>query len=252
MSDDTNADGTTELRLPGSVAEVMASPPGPKVGAFFDMDGTLVAGFTGVILTRERFRNRDMGVGELISMVGMGLSHQFGRIEFEALIGKATDVLRGRPLADLQKIGDKLFLEKIEKRIYPEMRDLVQAHRERGHTVVLSSSALTIQVDPVAQFLGIPDILSNMFEVDDDGLLTGKVVKPVIWGAGKANAVAKFAAERGIDLADSYFYADGDEDIALMELVGKPRPTNPGDKMAETARKRGWPILEFTSRGRGW
>ena len=251
MSDDTNAKGATELRVPGSVAEVMASPSGPKVGAFFDMDGTLVAGFTGVILTRERFRNGDMGVGELISMVGMGLSHQFGRIEFEALIGKATDVLRGRPLADLQKIGDKLFLEKIEKRIYPEMRDLVQAHRERGHTVVLSSSALTIQVDPVAQFLGIPNTLSNMFEVDDDGVLTGKVVKPVIWGAGKANAVAKFAAERGIDLAESYFYADGDEDIALMELVGKPRPTNPGDKMAETARKRGWPILEFNSRGRG-
>jgi putative phosphoserine phosphatase/1-acylglycerol-3-phosphate O-acyltransferase len=251
MSDDTNADGATELRLPGSVAEVMAGPPGPKVGAFFDLDGTLVAGYTGAILTRERFRNRDMGVGELISMVGVGLSHQFGRIEFEALLGKATDVLRGRPLADLQKVGDKLFLEKVEKRIYPEMRDLVQAHRERGHTVVLSSSALTIQVDPVAQFLGIPNILSNIFEVDDDGVLTGKVVKPVIWGAGKANAVAKFAAERGIDLADSYFYADGDEDIALMELVGNPRPTNPGDKMAETARKRGWPILEFNSRGRG-
>ncbi len=250
MSDDTT-DDATELRLPGSVEEVMASPPGPKVGAFFDLDGTLVAGFTGVILTRERFRNRDMGVGELISMVAVGLSHQFGRIEFEALIGKATDVLRGRPLADLEKIGEQLFLEKIEKRIYPEMRDLVQAHRERGHTVVLSSSALTIQVDPVAQFLGIPNTLSNMFEVDDDGVLTGKVVRPIIWGAGKASAVQKFADERGIDLSDSYFYADGDEDIALMEIVGNPRPTNPGDKMAEVARKKGWPILEFHSRGRG-
>jgi putative phosphoserine phosphatase/1-acylglycerol-3-phosphate O-acyltransferase len=36
-----------------------------------------------------------------------------------------------------------------------------------------------------------------------------------------------------------------------MYLVGNPRPTNPGDKMAEVARKRGWPILEFTSRGSG-
>lgn len=251
MSDDTNSEDATELRLPGSVAEVMAGPPGPKIGAFFDLDGTLVAGFTGVILTRERFRNRDMGVGELISMVAVGLSHQFGRIEFEALINKATDVLRGRPLADLEQIGERLFFEKIEKRIYPEMRDLVNAHMEQGHTVVLSSSALTIQVDPVAQFLGIPNTLSNMFEVDDDGVLTGKVIKPVIWGAGKASAVSKFAAERGIDLNASYFYADGDEDIALMELVGNPRPTNPGDKMAEAARKRGWPILEFTSRGGG-
>ena len=251
MSDDVNDDDGSEMQFPGSVAEVLASPPGPQVGAFFDLDGTLVAGFTGVILTRERIRNRDMGVGETISMVAAALNHQFGRIEFEALINKATDVLRGRPLADLEEAGTLLFQEKIEKRIYPEMRDLVQAHRDRGHTVVLSSSALTIQVDPVAQFLGIPNTLSNMFETDDDGVLTGKVVKPIIWGPGKARAVLKFATERGIDLADSYFYADGDEDIALMELVGNPRPTNPGDKMAETARKRGWPILEFTSRGRG-
>ena len=251
MSDDVNDDDGSEMQFPGSVAEVLASPAGPQVGAFFDLDGTLVAGFTGVILTRERIRNRDMGVGETISMVAAALSHQFGRIEFEALINKATDVLRGRPLADLEEAGTLLFQEKIEKRIYPEMRDLVQAHRDRGHTVVLSSSALTIQVDPVAQFLGIPNTLSNMFETDDDGVLTGKVVKPIIWGPGKARAVLKFATERGIDLADSYFYADGDEDIALMELVGNPRPTNPGDKMAETARKRGWPILEFSSRGRG-
>jgi putative phosphoserine phosphatase/1-acylglycerol-3-phosphate O-acyltransferase len=242
---------TEDLRLPGSVAEVMASPQGPHIGAFFDVDGTIVAGFTAVIMTRERFRNRDMGVGELISMVAAGLNHQFGRLEFEGLINKATDVLRGRPLSDLQQIGERLFAEKIEKRIYPEVRELVSAHIERGHTVVLSTSALTIQVEPVARFLGIPYMLSNRFEVDADGVLTGKVIKPILWGPGKAKAVQKFAAERGIDLAESYFYADGDEDVALMHLVGNPRPTNPGEKMAEIARKRGWPILRFNSRGRG-
>ena len=93
-----------ELRLPGSVAEVKASPSGPEVGAFFDLDGTLVAGFTAVILTKERFRRRDMGVGELISMVAAGLNHQFGRMEFESLINKASEALSGRPLSDLQQM----------------------------------------------------------------------------------------------------------------------------------------------------
>ncbi len=250
MSDKTDG-GPEELRLPGSVAEVTASQAGPRVGAFFDLDGTLVAGFTGVILTQERFRSRDMGVGELISMVTAGLNLQLGRIEFEGLINKATEVLRGRPLSDLQQTGERLFAEKIEKRIYPEMRELVQAHLDRGHTVVLSSSALTIQVEPVARFLGIPNTLSNRFEIDIDGVLTGEVIKPILWGPGKANAVQKFAAEHDIDLDDSYFYADGDEDVALMHLVGNPRPTNPAGKMAEIARKRGWPILQFNSRGGG-
>ena len=248
---DKNNTPPQNLRLPGSVAEVRASPRGPKVGAFFDLDGTLVAGFTAVILTRERFKSRDMGVGELISMIAAGLNHQLGFMEFEDLIGKATEALRGRSLSDLQQIGERLFAEKIEKRIYPEMRDLVDAHKARGHTVVLSSSALTIQVDPVARYLGISNTLTNQFEVDDDGVLTGKVIPPILWGPGKANAVQQFAGENDIDLQESYFYADGNEDVALMYLVGNPRPTNPGDKMAEVARKRGWPILEFKSRGRG-
>lgn len=241
----------SEDDLAGSVADIQASPTGPRIGAFFDLDGTIVAGFTAVIMTRERFRNRDMGVGELISMVAAGLNHQFGRLEFEGLINKASGVLRGRAYTDLLQTGQRLFTEKIEKRIYPEMRELVGAHLDRGHTVVLSSSALTIQVEPVAAFLGVPNILSNRFEVDGDGLLTGRVIRPIVWGPGKANAVRKFAAERDIDLAASYFYADGDEDIPLMYLVGNPRPTNPGEKMRAVARKRGWPILDLNSRGRG-
>ncbi|MGB9227877.1 HAD-IB family hydrolase, partial [Mycobacterium sp.] len=238
-----------DLRLPGSVAEIMASPPGPKVGAFFDLDGTLVAGFTAVILTQERLRRRDMGVGELLGMVQAGLNHTLGRIEFEDLIGKASGALTGRLIDDLEEIGERLFAQRIESRIYPEMRELVRAHVARGHTVVLSSSALTIQVNPVARFLGITNMLTNAFETNDDGILTGRVLRPILWGPGKATAVQRFAAEHNIDLKDSYFYADGDEDVALMYLVGNPRPTNPEGKMAAVAKRRGWPVLKFESRG---
>jgi putative phosphoserine phosphatase/1-acylglycerol-3-phosphate O-acyltransferase len=241
--------GSRDLRLPGSVAEVKASPPGPHIGAFFDLDGTLVAGFTGVILTQEQFLSRQLGVGDFFGMIQAGLNHKLGRREFENLITAASRAMRGRPLSDLDQLGERLFKQKIESRIYPEMRELVRAHMERGHTVVLSSSALTIQVEPVARFLGIPNTLTNKFVVDDDGVVTGTIVEPILWGPGKANAVQQFAAEHDIDLHGSYFYADGDEDVALMYLVGNPRPTNPEGKMAAVARQRGWPILKFSSRG---
>ena len=48
--------GSRQLRLPGSVAEVEASRRGPRVGAFFDLDGTLVAGFTALVHTQDRLR----------------------------------------------------------------------------------------------------------------------------------------------------------------------------------------------------
>src|ERR1700761_5492675 len=117
----TAADGQTTrranprtMRLPGSVAEIQASPAGPKIGAFFDLDGTLVAGFTGVIMTRDRLRRGQMGVGEFISMVQAGLNHQLGRSEFEDLIGKGARMLRGSSLVD---IAERLIVQKIIGRI---------------------------------------------------------------------------------------------------------------------------------------
>ena len=37
--------------------------------------------------------------------------------------------------SDLDEMGERFFRQKIESKIYPEMRDLVRAHMERGHTV---------------------------------------------------------------------------------------------------------------------
>lgn len=247
-SDDDHLSDPRSIRLPGSVAEIMAALEGPSVGAFFDLDGTLVAGFTGVIMTQDRLRRRQMSVGEFIGMVQAGLNHQLGRSEFEDLIGKGARMLRGSSLSDIDELAERLFVQHVRNRIYPEMRELVRAHMARGHTVVLSSSALTVQVEPVARFLGIENVLSNKFETDEDGLITGEVLRPILWGPGKANAVQAFAARNGVDLAKSYFYADGDEDVALMYLVGNPRPTNPAGKLAAVAAKRGWPVLRFTSR----
>ncbi len=236
------------MRLPGSLAEVQHSPEGPQVGAFFDLDGTLVAGFTATVLTIERFRNRDIGVGELLRMLRHALDYKRGKVEFELLVREGVRPLAGRPAELLDRLGEELFQAKIADLVYPEMRELVRTHKERGHTVVLSSSALSIQVDPVARYLGIDRVLCNRFVVDDEGLLTGGVVEPLVWAGGKSSAVQEYARDHGVDLRQTYFYADGDEDLPLMYHVGHPRPTNPGTRMARVADRRGWPVLRFTSR----
>src|ERR1700730_18231922 len=129
MSSDEASTPPKDLRLPGSVAEVEASAPGPKVGAFFDLDGTLVAGFTGVIMTQERFRRREMGIGEFLGAVQAALEHQFGRTDFEQLIARGASMMRGRSLDDIDELGERLFVQHIVSRIYPEMRELVCAHQ---------------------------------------------------------------------------------------------------------------------------
>jgi len=54
-------------------------------------------------------------------------------------------------------------------------------------------------------------LLCNRFRLKD-GVLTGEVDEPILWGPGKAVAVQALCADRGVDLSSSYFYADGDED----------------------------------------
>jgi putative phosphoserine phosphatase / 1-acylglycerol-3-phosphate O-acyltransferase len=251
MSAPASGAGSRPPRLPGSVAEVDASPVGPKVGAFFDLDGTLVAGFTVAAITRDRLRRREVGAGEFLHMLQLAVEYRLGRGQFENVIEGAVRSAQGRLAEDVEEEGERIFRQSVADLIYPETRDLVRAHQRRGHTVVLSSSALTMQAEPVARYLGIDHVVCNRFVVNDAGILTGEIVRPVVWGTSKATSVQQFAAAHGVDLRSSYFYADGDEDLALMHLVGNPRPVNPGPRLTKVAERRGWPISRFSSRGSG-
>jgi putative phosphoserine phosphatase/1-acylglycerol-3-phosphate O-acyltransferase len=201
-----------------------------------------------MVFAEDRYRRRQVGIAELARTVALGALGAAGRATFADLIALGASVWRGRPLEELEALGQHLFDTKIAERIYPEVRELVVAHQRQGHTVVLASSATVFQVAPVARALGVDHVLCSQLEVVD-GVLTGNVLEPMMWGEGKATAVLQFAAEHGVDLEESWFYADGDEDEALMHLVGHPRPTNPGRRLAAVAGRRGWPVQRFASRG---
>jgi HAD superfamily hydrolase (TIGR01490 family) len=232
------------------VAEIGRTRPGSQIGAFFDLDGTLVSGFTATAHAGDRIRRRQARAGEVLGVVEAAVRYRLGRMQFERLLIRAAGYLRGESITELDDVGERLFTDHITSRVYPHMQEVVAAHQQQGHTVVLSSSALTIHAEPVARYLGIPQVLCNRFELDEQGILTGDIVKPVVWGREKAAAVQRFCAGNGVDLAQSFFYADGDEDAALMTLVGRPRPVNPRPRLAALAAERGWPVLHVTGTGR--
>jgi len=85
----------TRLSPADAITEIGASSPGPRVGAFFDLDGTLVDGFTATAHVGDRIRRRQAGIGELLGVFEAALRYRFGRLEFEHLIVRAAGYLRG-------------------------------------------------------------------------------------------------------------------------------------------------------------
>jgi len=220
----------------------------PRIAAFFDYDGTIIAGYSILAFLKERVRRRELGAVDLLRTAVAVAQSALGRIDSRELIARGIHEWNGRRLADLEELGERLFERELRDRIYPEIRALVERHRSQGHIVAIATSAAPFQVAAVARELGIEHVLCTRLETRD-GVLTGKSSGPVLWGRAKAEAVREFARQRRIDLRRSHYYADGDEEIVLMQAVGHPHPTNPRPRLAQAAAREGWPVLKFTSRG---
>ncbi len=229
--------------------EIREGPTGPKIGALFDLDQTLLAGFSATSFVRERFVTGRMSPQELGTTFYGALSFALGRTGFSALMSATTAAYRGLAESMLEEVGEEVFVKHLAKQIYPESRALVEAHQEAGHTVAIVSSATRYQAEPLARDMGIEHVLCTELEVKE-GVFTGEVVRPTCYGEGKAIAARELAARIGFDLGESFFYTDSHEDLPLLEVVGRPRPLNPNRQLAQIAKERQWPVRRFSSRGR--
>jgi putative phosphoserine phosphatase/1-acylglycerol-3-phosphate O-acyltransferase len=231
------------------LAEIEAGPDGPETGAFFDFDGTLIAGYSAEAFVLDAIRRRKVDPQTMVRSLLAGLDMQLRGSDVTALMEIAAGAGKGRREDALIELGRRLFRERVAGTVYPEARAIVKAHQRKGHTVALASSATLFQAGPLAADFGIEHVLCTQVEVED-GRLTGRLGGPVLWGRNKADAVAAFAADSGVKLAESYGYANGDEDVEFLETVGRPRPLNPASGLARVAAERGWPVHRFEPRGR--
>jgi putative phosphoserine phosphatase/1-acylglycerol-3-phosphate O-acyltransferase len=228
--------------------EVDEGPSGPQIGAFFDLDRTLVAGFSVFTFLLDGFMSGRVGPSGIAQFLRAALSFQLGRQGFSSFVSETLTLLGGAFEADVEAIADRIFTERLAGDVFPEARALVHAHLRKGHTVAIVSSATRYQAEPLARDLGIPHVLCTRLEVEN-GRFTGRFVRPTCYGEGKLTAARALADAHGVDLADSYFYTDSDEDLPLLDAVGRPRPTNPNGRLAAVAERRGWPSRTFWTRG---
>jgi HAD superfamily hydrolase (TIGR01490 family) len=238
------------MSLTERLAAIEAAPTGPRVGAFFDFDGTLIDGYSALAMTQARLRGREVGPVEVIRTVLAGVNGAAGRSDFADFMKVGVRPFRGRTVEELERFGRRLAKTALGGSLHPEAWAIVAAHRRQGHTVVIASSALPFQVEGLAAELEVDHVLCTRLEAVD-GRLTGEIDGDVLWGEGKAKAVRALARRERISLERSFAYANGTEDIEFLSLVAHPCAVNPAGGLERVARPRGWPIERFTGRARG-
>jgi putative phosphoserine phosphatase/1-acylglycerol-3-phosphate O-acyltransferase len=244
----------------GSLADQLQAieqdPGGERTVAFFDLDRTLIAGYSVVAIARERIRH-GLTRGQMLesgAILRDLLRHQSNidsRVKgpgYKRLVQRLSRSLKGTSEHTLTALGEQAYHNSLARNLYSEAIALIEAHRRAGHRLVIVSAATRYQVDPVARVLGISEVCCTGLEVEN-GRFTGRTLAPLCYGEGKAMAARRVCKQHEASLRDSYFYSDSIDDLPLLRIVGNPVAVNPSEKLGVHARAKGWRVLHFESRG---
>ncbi|MDT5281746.1 MAG: putative phosphoserine phosphatase / 1-acylglycerol-3-phosphate O-acyltransferase, partial [Mycobacterium sp.] len=226
------------------IEAVKAGPGGPEIAAFFDFDGTLIQGYSANALITHRARNFELGPDEFDRTMRAALGGPLDETAFKDLMLEGIRGWVGRTDDELLELGQQLFAQEIAGALFHGTWRLVRAHQNKGHTIVIATSATRMQVQPMATELGIDHVLCTELETEH-GVLTGGIAGRPPWGDGKRAAVTEFARREKIPLKNCHAYANGDEDVAFLDAVGFPHPINPGSELARHAGEHGWQVVRF-------
>ena len=152
--------GHPSARLIVPAAEIDAGPEGPEVGAFFDLDGTLVAGYTAAAQTRDRLLRRDLRVAEFLTIVELAVQFRLGRRAFETLIEGSALTVKGRLAreVDASRKGPRVgaFFD-LDGTLVAGFTAVVHTQdRLRRREVMGSTRQLTVVAQPGALLLRMP------------------------------------------------------------------------------------------------
>jgi HAD superfamily hydrolase (TIGR01490 family) len=145
----------------------------------------------------------------------------------------------------LVTLAEELFDDVIKPNIYPRTVDLINESRRAGCRQVLVSGALDFTLRPLARYLEVDDFIANKLEFKD-GYATGKLAKPFVGGATKADLMRRYARAHDVDLAESWAYSDSYSDFPMLAVVGRPTAVNPDLRLRAVARSYDWPVLDLS------
>lgn len=213
--------------------------------AIFDLDNTLIGG------------DSDHLWGQFVCEQGLvdgdnfaARNEQFyedykaGSLDIDAYLRFALSPLVGHPRAELDAWHRDFMASKIEPIMLQKAAQLIEDHRARGHELLIITATNHFITKPIADALGIDELLACEAEIVD-GLYTGEPSGIPSYHAGKVTRLYDWLEGRDTTLEGAWFYSDSHNDLPLMELVDNPVAVDPDDTLLARAQELGWPVISL-------
>ena len=208
----------------------------PKI-AVFDCDGTLWSG--------------DAGSGFMTWSIETGLvsreaadwidaryrAYHRNEVSEIAMCGEMVQLYQGLREDELRRAARDFFAQKIERRIFPEMLELVRDLQASGIDIWAVSSTTDWVIEEGVRRFGIPAdrVLSARVEVKN-GIVTD-VLTDVPTDEGKVTSLNR----AGVTTPDAVF-GNSIHDAAMLAIARRAFPVNPSAALLERSAQENWPV----------
>jgi HAD superfamily hydrolase (TIGR01490 family) len=214
--------------------------------AFFDLDKTVISKSSSLALSRPFFQAGLVTRAQLLRGIYAQIVYfMLGADErrMDRAKGALLALTKGWDREEVEQVVREALEVVIDPYMYQEALDLISLHQAHGRRTFIVSSSPQEVVRPLAERLGVDDVLATRAETVD-GKYTGEL-EFYCYREQKAEEIRRIAAEQGIDLAGSYAYSDSITDRPMLELVGNPVAVNPDRELRRLAQLQGWKVRDF-------
>jgi HAD superfamily hydrolase (TIGR01490 family) len=208
-----------------------------RVVAIFDVDQTLVQGYTERLFFRYLVRHRLLSVPRALAYLGQVASRPQDRFQDKSY-------LAGLQVEEVVRLARQCYREDIAPRVSTAGLACVLEHQAQGHAIALLSGSLSMLLTPLKEELGADWLIATELQ-RENGRFTGAIAGLHPRGLNKLWLLQELSRTHGFDLSQAYAYGDHIQDSYLFRSIGHPVAVNPSWRLKLKARKHHWPIRYF-------
>lgn len=211
-----------------------------RIGAFFDLDGTLYREGLITEVFKKMVKYEIIGPERWYNDVRQDFMRWDRRQgDYDDYLLKMVDIyveaIKGLQKYRMEYIAKKIVEQKGD-RVYTFTRDRIKWHKDNNHVLIIISGSPSELVGEMAKKYGFTDHIGAQYTVDENCIYTGDVI-PMWDSISKEKAINNFVKKYDIDLQQSYAYGDTAGDYTMFNKVRHPYCMNPTKELLQKVIK---------------